>query len=168
MGNPQSPTVDSAGDSAQGYAEAWMGGKFGGEWIYLCVAQSLCCAPETIKTLLIGYTPILNKLKKNKGRTTGIWSLLYKYLISLCLSFFICQMEMTISTSSADYDDHISQKCLKQCLIRSKHCLWTYHKKRILKISNTWLTLQKYYVCSILISLLIFSLLIFIYFPFMV
>ena len=41
-----------------------MGGKLGGEWIYLCVAQSLCCAPETIKTLLIGYTPILNKLKK--------------------------------------------------------------------------------------------------------
>ena len=24
----------------------------------ICIAESLCCAPETIETLLIGYTPI--------------------------------------------------------------------------------------------------------------
>ena len=24
----------------------------------MCMAESLCCAPETITTLLIGYTPI--------------------------------------------------------------------------------------------------------------
>ena len=26
----------------------------------LCVAESLCCLPETIPTLLIGYNPIQN------------------------------------------------------------------------------------------------------------
>ena len=26
----------------------------------ICMAESLCCAPETITTLLIGYTPIQN------------------------------------------------------------------------------------------------------------
>ena len=25
---------------------------------YICMAESLCCPPETITTLLIGYTPI--------------------------------------------------------------------------------------------------------------
>ena len=40
-----------------------MGGKFNGEWIhvYVRVAESLCCPPETITTLLIGYTPLQNK-----------------------------------------------------------------------------------------------------------
>ena len=46
-----------------------MGGHFGGEWIHvhICMAESLCCSPETITTLLIGYTTIQNKmfLKKN-------------------------------------------------------------------------------------------------------
>ena len=42
--------------SAQCYVAAWMGGEFGGEWIHVYVW--LCCAPETITTLLIGYTPI--------------------------------------------------------------------------------------------------------------
>ena len=33
--------------------------------ICICVAESLCCLPETITTCLIGYTPISNKkLKK--------------------------------------------------------------------------------------------------------
>ena len=27
----------------------------------MCMAESLCCPPETITTLLIGYTPIQNK-----------------------------------------------------------------------------------------------------------
>ena len=27
-----------------------------------CMAESLCCAPETITTLLIGYTSIQNKV----------------------------------------------------------------------------------------------------------
>ena len=41
----------SAGDAAQGYVAAWMGGEFGGEWVHVCVAESLCCPPETITAL---------------------------------------------------------------------------------------------------------------------
>jgi len=38
---------------------AWMGRWFGGEWIHvLGMAESLCCLPETITVLLIGYIPI--------------------------------------------------------------------------------------------------------------
>ena len=32
-----------------------MGGEFGGEWIHICMAESLHCSPETITTLLISY-----------------------------------------------------------------------------------------------------------------
>ena len=54
----------STGNSAQCYVAAWMGGEFGGEWIhvYVCMAESLCCPPETITTLLISYTPIQNSI----------------------------------------------------------------------------------------------------------
>ena len=49
----------STGNSAQCYMAAWMGGEFGGRMdTCICMAESLCCAPETITTLLIGYTPI--------------------------------------------------------------------------------------------------------------
>ena len=37
----------------------------------ICMAESLCCSPETITTLLIGYTPVQNKkckLKKKKKK----------------------------------------------------------------------------------------------------
>ena len=34
---------------------AWMGEESGGEWTCVCVAESLCCSPETITTLLTGY-----------------------------------------------------------------------------------------------------------------
>ena len=49
----------STGNSAQCYMAAWMGGEFGvGIDTHLCMAESLCCAPEIITTLLIGYTTI--------------------------------------------------------------------------------------------------------------
>ena len=48
----------SIGNSAQCYLAAWMEGEFGGEWIHVHVGLS---PPETITTLLIGYTPIQNK-----------------------------------------------------------------------------------------------------------
>ena len=50
----------SAGNSAQCYVAAWMGGEFGGEWIHVYI----CLGPLTIHLklsqhcLLIGYTPI--------------------------------------------------------------------------------------------------------------
>ena len=31
----------------------------------ICVAESLCCPPEAVKTLLIGYAPIQNKKFNN-------------------------------------------------------------------------------------------------------
>ena len=42
------------------------GGEFGGEWIHVYgMTESLCCPPETITTLLIGYTWVQNsKFKK--------------------------------------------------------------------------------------------------------
>ena len=45
-----------------------MEGEFGGEWIHVCMAESLCCPPESITTLIIGHIPIQNKKfnKKNK------------------------------------------------------------------------------------------------------
>ena len=33
----------------------------------LCVAESLCCSPETVITLLIGYTPTQDKKFKKKA-----------------------------------------------------------------------------------------------------
>ena len=36
----------------------------------ICMAESLCCSPETITTLLIGCTPIQNKKFKDKW----LWS----------------------------------------------------------------------------------------------
>ena len=46
----------STGNSTQCCVVAWMAREFGGE--YKCMAESLCCPPETIATLLISYTPI--------------------------------------------------------------------------------------------------------------
>ena len=49
------------GGSAQCFLAAWTGGEFGGERTHVCVAESLCCPPEAITTLFIGYTPVQNK-----------------------------------------------------------------------------------------------------------
>ena len=45
----------STGNSAQCYVAAGMAGGFG-RMLYM--AESLGCSPETIRTLLISYTPI--------------------------------------------------------------------------------------------------------------
>ena len=59
----------SAGTSTQCYVAAWMGGEFGGEWIRVDMAVSLCCSPETITTLFINYNPKQKvlKIKKKSG-----------------------------------------------------------------------------------------------------
>ena len=44
--------------SAQCYVTARMGGEFGRMNTYIRMEELLCCVPETITTLLIGYTPI--------------------------------------------------------------------------------------------------------------
>ena len=49
----------STGNSAESYVAAWMGGEIGGRiGTCVCMAESLCCSPETITTLLISYIPI--------------------------------------------------------------------------------------------------------------
>ena len=56
----------STGNSGQWYVAAWMGGEFGGRMdTGICMAESLCCLPETITTVLIGYT----KYNQNKNNT---------------------------------------------------------------------------------------------------
>ena len=56
---PNKDLLSSTGNSAQRYVTAWMGAEFGGR-MDTCIgmAESLCCPPETITTLLIGYMPI--------------------------------------------------------------------------------------------------------------
>ena len=48
----------STRNSTQCSVAAWMGGKFRGEWIHECMAESLCYLPEIVTTLLIGYIPV--------------------------------------------------------------------------------------------------------------
>ena len=64
MDNQQGPSVDHR-ELTQCHVAGWMGGEFGGAWIhvYVCMAESLPCSPETMATLLISYAPIQN----NKG-----------------------------------------------------------------------------------------------------
>ena len=60
------------------YVAVWMGGMFWGECIHK--AESLCCSPETITTLLISYTPIQNKTFRGKRKEwwgKHIWKLFY-------------------------------------------------------------------------------------------
>ena len=41
----------------------------------ICMAESLCCAPEIITTLLLNYTPIENKnLKKKRKEISSLFS----------------------------------------------------------------------------------------------
>ena len=48
-------------NSAQRYVAAWMGGELGGGGgmnTCICMAESLCCPPEAITTVLIGFIPV--------------------------------------------------------------------------------------------------------------
>ena len=47
--------------------QAWIGGEFGGEWIHVCVWLSPFAVHLKLSQLclLIGYTPIQNKVFKN-------------------------------------------------------------------------------------------------------
>ena len=54
----------STWNCVQCFAAAWMGGEFGGEWIYM--AESLHHLPETISTLLFCSTPRQNKISHFK------------------------------------------------------------------------------------------------------
>ena len=55
----------------------------GGEWIHtcMCTAESPCCSPEAVTTLLIGYTSIQNK---------GLFFFLFYLFIYLFILNFTC------------------------------------------------------------------------------
>ena len=49
----------------------------------ICIAKSLLCSPETITTLLIGYTPIKQKKKfQNKRLIVQISTVKFVFLVS--------------------------------------------------------------------------------------
>ena len=51
------------------YLATWIGGEFGGRMdTCICMAESLCCPPETITTLLINCSPIENKNFKKQTK----------------------------------------------------------------------------------------------------
>ena len=64
MDNQQRPTVQHM----ELCSMLWAGweGVLGRMDICVCIAESLCCPPETITILLIGYIPIQNKKLKKK------------------------------------------------------------------------------------------------------
>ena len=75
MDDQQGPAVYSKGNSAPCHVAAWMRGEFGGRMdTCMHTAESLCCPPENITSLLIGYTPIQNKkfLKRYRNEITYI------------------------------------------------------------------------------------------------
>ena len=55
----------SAGNSAQCYLAAWMGGEFGGECIHVYVWLSPLAVNQLL-TLLTGYTSVQNRKLKKK------------------------------------------------------------------------------------------------------
>ena len=55
---PNRDPLQSTWNSVQCYVAAWMGGGLGRMDTCICMAEFLCCSPETITTLLIGYAPI--------------------------------------------------------------------------------------------------------------
>ena len=73
----------------------------------ICKAESLYCSPETIKTLLIGYTPIQNVfgvkkiknkiLKRENGRSS-----FFLWYIYVCVCVCVCVCIMPFSPSSID------------------------------------------------------------------
>ena len=53
--------LSRTGGSAECHVAAWTGGESVGEWTRVCVAEPLCCSPETTAALLVSRTPIRNK-----------------------------------------------------------------------------------------------------------
>ena len=73
----------------------------------MCKAESLYCSPETIKTLLNGYTPIqmflvLKKLKIKFKKRENSRSSFFLWYICVCMCMYIYICIMPFSPSSID------------------------------------------------------------------
>jgi len=67
----------STGNSTRCHVAAWIGGELGENAHIYSMAESLHRSPETITTLLIGYTPIQNKkLKTDEHVIKKLWSIM--------------------------------------------------------------------------------------------
>ena len=51
--------------------------------ICICMAESLCCSPEAIITLLLGYIPIPNKRFKNLKEFSMVQSLMMMIMMAM-------------------------------------------------------------------------------------
>ena len=75
----------------------------------LCMAESHWCLPETIMTLLIGYTPLQNnKFKKNMNWRKG--NFVHNWHVCIYINFeIICKPLKFINESSivSDYKDWV-------------------------------------------------------------
>ena len=66
--------LHSTGNSAQCYVASWMGGESGGRMdTWIGMTEFLCCSPEAITTLLIGYTLIENKKFEKLLEKPELW-----------------------------------------------------------------------------------------------
>ena len=66
MDNQQGPTAWHREVCSMLYGSLEGRGVWGRMDTCVCIAESLCCSPETITTLVISYTPIQNKKLKKK------------------------------------------------------------------------------------------------------
>ena len=81
-----------------------MGGEFGGEWLHVYMADSLCCPPEIITILLSVYTPIQNKdFKKLKIKTSINFFQFNQHLLDMYWMFESTNLNEKWSLSKADY-----------------------------------------------------------------
>ena len=67
MDNQQGPTVERMKLCSMLCGNLDGRGVWGRMGTCVCMAESLCCSPETITRILISFTPIQN-LKKKKNR----------------------------------------------------------------------------------------------------
>ena len=81
MDDPKGPTVQPVAlCSVLGRQPGWEGSLEENGYMYIYMAQSLPCSPETITTLLISCTPIQNKMLKKLKNKMGnqpahVWDL---------------------------------------------------------------------------------------------
>ena len=87
--------LHSTWNSARRYVAAWMGRRFWGRMeACTCTAESLCCPPETITTLLIGYTPIQNALGVKKKKRISLFVKICGY--NMCVHDRLLQSCVTL------------------------------------------------------------------------
>ena len=109
-----------------------LGGSLGENgYMYMYMGESLCCPPGTITTLLICYTPVQNKIKKNKnkknqGANSGSWWSLVRF--NQCVSE--CGLGSSSMFGITGLEAHGACKWRQGCI-----------SSRVLRFQN-WVTLS--------------------------